>query len=221
MKKILSSLLVMIAFASQAFAVQYQDLTDAQKASIEKGEQVFITEPATHGAWPKVYIFQSIDSTVQEATAMFFDYELQKDYISSLNKSKISLVHSPVDKEIDYILAVPFLRDEWYTVRDVLSREKSGEKEALVISWSLVKARTTIESEGYARFESLGNKTLLSYYNFVVPGSSLAGMVREKAMKQVRDTAKAIVTQVATEKTENPALLKTQMGILEEALKSL
>lgn len=219
-------LVVLAAFiagsASMSGAVQaggiYDELTDAQKDKIQKGEQVFFTENVAGSEWPRAYVYQRIEATPEESAAVFFDFERHKNFIPNLKKSKISKVIDPRTFEVDYTLKVPtfFLPDEDYTVRNQLSSYDDGA--SYQIAWKLVRADTTKDSVGNVRFEALGTGTIMGYINFVKPGSSLADMVKGKAMKQVQDTAKAMRRQIETERTKERELLEEQLKALRSAL---
>ena len=148
---------------------------------------------------------------------MFTDYERQKNYIPDLKKSSISKRISSTIVQIDYKLKMPWpLSDEDYTVEDSLSAY-DGNKHFRV-DWKRVRADTTKDIRGYVQFETLGTGTIMLYENFVVPGSSLSGMFKDKAIRAIRDTAKEIVKQIQVERVRNPELLSIQVQTLRQAL---
>lgn len=203
----------------QGFAGEvYDELNDAQKAAIQRGKQVFLTEDVPGAPWPRTFVYQRIEATPEEAMAVFFDVERQKDYVPNLKKSKISKVIDARTREIDYTLKVPvfFIPDEDYTVRTVLSTFDNGA--AYRTDWTLVRADTTKESVGSARFEALGTGTILGYVNFVRPGSSFADAVENKAMKQVQETVRATVKQIETIRLKHRDVLENELEALRAAL---
>jgi hypothetical protein len=209
---------LLAVFAQPVLAGVYDELTADQKAAVQNGEQVMITVEVDKAPWPKAFIYQRVDATPEECAAVFSDYELQVSYVPELKKSKIS---KRIDKRttlVDYTLNVPWpLSDENYTVRDTVGTYDGGA--SYRVDWKLVRADSTRHSVGDARFERLGTGTIFRYYNFVVPGSSMAGAVKDKAMRQVKAVAKAIATQVEKERREYTALLERQLNELREALK--
>jgi hypothetical protein len=124
--------------------------------------------------------------------------------------------------EVDYVLAVPLFADEHYTVRDSLSVDSSG---AYRVDWVKVRARSTKEIIGHARFEpyrtarSGVSGTLITYANLVTPGQMLAGPLRGRALKQVRETVAALVKQVDAERMTQRELLAAQVAALDAALR--
>jgi hypothetical protein len=214
-KLVFLGILVMFA-ASSAFAGGiWDELTSDQQAAIRKGEQVFITQDVSTSDWPKTWVYQAIDATPEEVAALYFDFDAVKTYVPNVKKSQISKRIDPRTLEVDYTIAIPILRDEDYTARNTLSEPSTG---TYRVDWTLVRASSTKSSIGNIRVESLGAQSLFRYYNFVVPGSSLAGLVKGKALKQVRDTVTAIAEQVEKERTSDQATLQRQVQALRAAL---
>jgi hypothetical protein len=198
------------------------ELSSQQRALLDSTRQVSIVTEISGRKWPRTCVYQFIQSTPEEATAVFTDYERQKSYVSSLHKSTISRVIDKRTVEVDYTLDVPIVADEDYTVRDRLSSDTTGYR----VEWSFVRASSTKAIEGGARFEPYSRATsdsagtLLAYCNLVTPGSRLAGLgfVKSRATNEVRATAKAIAMEVERERTRDRALLEAQLRALRTAL---
>jgi len=195
------------------------DLSAAQQSALLNGEQVFVTQDDASSAWPKAWVYQLIHSTPEEAAAVFFEYEAGVNYLPNVRKSKISRRMDARTCEVDYTLSVPVMKDEWYTIRNVLSSFGDGNRKGFRVDWTLVRARSTQGTVGYARFESIRSETALIYYNFVTPGSSIAGAVKGKAMKQVRDTVHALVKEIERVRTHEVQTLQARVDALRAALK--
>jgi hypothetical protein len=206
---------VAVAGIAPAQAGIYQELTPDQQNQLNSGEQVFNTVDVDGAPWPKVYIYQLIKATPEDAMAVFSDYNLQKSYIPNMLKSQITS-HNGATTTVDYTLHVPILSNENYTIRDVISSYDGGQ--AYRMDWNLVRADTTKSTVGNVRFEKYGSETVMAYYNFVVPGSSFASFVRGKAIQAVKDTCNAIASQVETEATDNQTLLQQQLSVLHTSL---
>lgn len=191
------------------------ELTPSQQADLKKGEQILITEEVEGKAWPKVKIYRLVDATPEELTAVFCDFSTAKSFVPKLLKSEISNKVSPTVIEVDYGVDVPILPDEFYTVRNTI---KSTGKDTYKVDWKLLRAIQTKDSVGSMRAEPYGDKSLMGYHNMVTPGSSMAGLLRGKAIEQMRETVAAIGEHVETQKTKNPAELKKQVGALRTAL---
>jgi hypothetical protein len=216
----------LLAPGQQTFIAPHPELSADQKLLIESGGQVFITMDVAGFPWPRVYIYQYIDATPEDAAAVFTDYERHKSFIPNLKTSTVSQVVDRVTAEVDYVLRIPLFADERYTVRDQLSSYDDGT--SYEVRWTLVRASSTRGSEGNLRFEPYQNErlqrqgTLMSYYNFITPGSRLAGIgfIKRKGLQQLRDTAHAIVRQVQSARARDPALFQKQLAALRAAMGS-
>jgi hypothetical protein len=199
------------------------DLSAKELLTIDSGRQVVREEKVRNSAWPRVSVHQFVGATPEEATAVFIDYARHSTYIPGLRKSSVSRGVAPRVTEVDYVLAVPFYADEDYTVRDSLSTDDGGL--GYRVDWKMVRARSTKEIVGSARFEPYRNErtgrdgTLITYVNLVVPGQFLAGPLKGRALRQVRETVAALVRQVERERSGDPGLLASQIAVLSAALK--
>ena len=163
--------------------------------SATAGAQDIVREQRAGSPWPAVTIVMYVDATPEEAAAIFTDYGKHTEFIPSTKLSRVSKVHSPADVEVDYVVALPIVSDEEYTVRDRLSRDSSGYR----VDWTLVRASSTKGTVGHARFTPAINPktgkraTRFEYHNFVTPGSRIAGMgfIRNRALKEMEQTAAA------------------------------
>jgi hypothetical protein len=213
---------LVIGAAASCAAQAVAELSADQRALLDSTRQVSIVTEITGQKWPRTCVYQFIQSTPEEAAAVFTDYDRQKSYVSSLHKSAISRVIDKRTVEVDYTLDVPIVADEDYTVRDRLSSDTTSYR----VDWSFVRASSTKAIEGNARFEPYSRAisdsagTLLAYCNLVTPGSRLAGLgfVKSRATNEVRATAKAIAMEVERERTRDHALLEIQLRALRTAL---
>ncbi len=190
------------------------DLTPAQLAQVKAGQQVTVTEDVEGKPWPRFRAYRLVKATPEEAAAVFFDYKHAKDYVPNVLKSDISNQVSPTVTEIDYGIDVPILPDEYYTVRNTLT----AEGECYKFHWKLLKAIQTKDSEGAFRAEPFEGYTIIGYYNLVTPGSSMAGLLRGKAISQMKDTVEAIGTHIEKQKACSPNELKREVEALRKAL---
>lgn len=192
------------------------ELDSAQKATLKKGSQVVVIEDIKGKPWPRVTIYKLVGATPEEVAAVFFDYEDNKSFVPNLLKSEISRRISPQSSEVDYGVDVPILPDEYYTVRNTITRIAPDQYR---IDWKLVRAVQTKDSVGSFRIEPYEDQTLICYQNLVTPGSSMAGLLRKTAISQMKDAATAIAQRAETLKTRNPEQLKKQVEELRAALK--
>ena len=181
------------------------ELSAAQRDSLDRGEIVVVTEMRESSPWPAVTVYAFADATPEEAAAVFTDYEHHVAYIPAATKSTISRIVDRATVEVDYTIAIPLLPDEHYTVRDRISRAGA---DSYRVDWLLVRASSTKATVGHALFSPHVNQrtqrpgTLLEYYNFVTPGTRLAGLpfIRTRSIQQIGETARAVARQAALER---------------------
>lgn len=178
--------------------------------SATAGAQDTVREQRAGSPWPAVTIVTYVDATPEEAAAVFIDYARHTEFIPSTKLSRISKVHSAADVEVDYIVALPIVSDEEYTVRDRLSRDSAGYR----VDWTLVRASSTKGTVGHARFTPATNPktgrpgTRFEYHNFVTPGSRIAGMgfIRNRALKEMEQTAAAFARRFEQVRADSAAM---------------
>jgi hypothetical protein len=174
--------------------------------------------------WPAVTIVTFVRATPEEAAAVFTDYESHSTYLPSTKRSRISKVHSAADVEVDYVLSIPIVSDEEYTVRDRLSRDSAGYR----IDWTLVRASSTKGTIGHARFTPAVDPrtgaagTRFEYKNFVTPGSRMAsiGFIRSRALGDMEETAAALAKRIETERA-NPDAIGRRLTAFRSALSAV
>lgn len=192
------------------------ELAQGHQAQVKKGEQVSINEVVEGKPWPHVKIYRTVDATAEEVAAVFVDYEHAKEYVPNVLKSTISNRVAACTVDIDYGLNVPILPDEFYTTRNTV---KILPPDGYRIDWKLLRAVQTKDSVGSLRIESFDGKALICYDNLVTPGSSMAGLLRGTAIKQMNQTVEAIAARVESQKKSNPADLQREVGALRALLK--
>ena len=217
--KVLSALLpaaaVLVFSVDLRAASILSELNAVQSAEVVAGGQVVFMEEIAGKPWPKVRLYQKIKATSEEVIAVFFDYKNAKSYVPNLLKSEISKHISPCVLEVDYGVDVPILPSEYYTVRNSLQAGPDG---SFRVDWVLLRALQTKASEGCLRVEPMEGGAVLCYTNFVTPGSIMAPLLKWKAVEQMRNTVRAIVHQVETQKSAHPAALAAQVAALQKAL---
>jgi hypothetical protein len=191
--------------------------------SAAAGAQDIVREQRPTSPWPAVTIVTYVEATPEEAAAIFTDYPRHIEFIPSTRLSRVSRVHSPSDVEVDYVVALPIVSDEEYTVRDRLSRDSAGYR----VDWTLVRASSTKGTVGHARFTPAINPntgrpaTRFEYHNFVTPGSRIAGMgfIRSRALREMEQTAAAFAKRFESERA-NRAAMDARIAALRSALAS-
>lgn len=191
------------------------ELPAEHQARIRKGEQVLLSEEVEGKPWPRVKIYRTVAATPEEVAAVFCDYEYAKAYVPNVLKSTVSSRPSANTAEIDYGLDVPILPDEFYTTRNTVKRTGP---DVYRIDWKLLRAVQTKDSVGSLRAEPFDGKTLICYENLVTPGSSMAGLLKGVAVKQMGQTVEAIAGRVEKQKTTNARHLESEVEALRKML---
>lgn len=207
---------LLMALATRASA---QGLDAVQRAAIDSGRQVVVSEKVSGSSWPRVTVYQFVPGSTEEAAAVFADYEHHVSFMPNVKRSRISRTIDSTTVEVDYVLNVPIVSDESYTVRDRLTStgsDSGSSARSYRVEWTLVRASSTKSADGEARFEPHGDGTLMTYRNLVVPGSRLAGLgfIRNRAQHEVAATARAIGDRVVQQRTGDRSLLDRQVQAL-------
>lgn len=184
------------------------ELSSAQVDVLKSGKQVVVTEEIAGKPWPKLKVYQIVEASPEEVAAVFVDYNNAKLYTPNLLKSEIVQKVSGKVKDIDYGVDIPILPDEYYTARNTLSCPAKG---VYRVDWKLLRAVQTKDSVGCIRIEPYDKNSLICYQNLVTPGSVMAGLLRNKAIEQMRDAVSALVDRVEKHKKSNPADLERQV----------
>lgn len=205
-----------MALASSCLASQLlSGLSVADRSALTEGKQVVVQREVPGLVWPELTVYQTVNASPEEVMAVFFDYNSARAYVPNVLKSEISAVLSSCVMDVDYAVDVPVFADEFYTARNSLSAVDGG---GYVVAWKLLRAVQTKDSVGEFRVEPFGNQSLVCYRNLTTPSSAVARLLRAPAMKQMRQTATAILKEVARQKADQPDLLQKRVKALRAAL---
>lgn len=213
---------VMLGGSVAAAGPAYDELTQAEKNAVQSGRVITKTQAVRGSDFPIVKVYLRINSTPEEAAAVFADYPNQRFYMPSIVQSKI--VGRPANhiRDVFYEYSVPIFANETYTVRDTLSTYMNGD--AYQVSWDLVKAYTMKKTTGLARFEPLGTGTLLAYRNYAVPGRG-EGLFKRSVVGDTTKATEAIRDRVHCARANKcpngwyDGLLQDEIRALRNALK--
>ena len=202
-KNILSRTLVAVIALATTRSVHaasiMDELNDQQKATVQNGQQVFVTQKVDGAPWPRMFIYQTIDSTPEEAAAVSIDYELRTTYTPDLKQAHIASHPDAATAIVDYLLHIPVLSDEHFELWQHVSTYDQGASYRL--DFHLLKADRTKTAEGYTRIETLGTRTVMAVISFTDP--NMFG---------------AFIKQVEDERTQNPTKLQNQVQALRSSL---
>ncbi len=206
--------------ASAPRALEAQPLAPSERATLDAGRALVRTEAVEGSAWPRVTVRRLIASTPEEAAAVFADYDRHVGFIPNLLASRVSRVVDRATAEVDYLLKVPIVADEAYTVRNHVSASGPDSARTISVRWSLVRATSTKAADGEARFEPYGSGTLLTYRTLVTPGGRIAGLgiIRRRALQDVETTVAALGAQVEKQGRSDRATLQAQVARLRAML---
>lgn len=205
-------LLAWVSFATSVWAGSvWDDLNPSQRDIVKSGKQLVITEDIPGKPWPRVKVYQIVEASSEEVAAVFTDYNNAKLYTPNILKSEVVQEISSKVKDIDYGVDVPILPDEYYTARNTLSSPQKG---IYRIEWKLLRAVQTKDSVGSLNIEPYEGQSVLCYQNLVTPGSGMAGLLRGKAIEQMRGAVTALVAMVEKEKKNDSAMLDKQVQAL-------
>ncbi len=205
-----------LLFAQHSFASIYNDeLNDEQRKAIQKGEQVVFVEQVVKNDFPRVRVYQRVEATPEECMAVYVDYELRSKYFPDFKRSKITKRIDAVRTEVEYELDLPFpFSTEVFTVANVESI--SEDKQNYHSQSKLIKAESLKNIQDDAKFEPLGNGTLMVYTNHITLGRNVPDWFTDKAEGQIKATARAIEKQVLDERENEQTLLQKQISFLRQ-----
>lgn len=193
----------------------WQNLNPSQQAAVKSGKQILINEEMPNDPWPCFHVYRITSATPTQVAAVFWDVAYDANYIPDCLKSTVN--GHPAMNMVDatYEIKVPFLPNEISKVR---SKVKTLSGDGYKIEWHVLASRYSKSSQGNVILVPYQKGTLIAYTNYVVPGSSIAGLLKGAAENQVQATVTAIAQQVESEVKSSPAQLADQIQQLKRAL---
>jgi len=189
-------------------------LSPAQTADLQAGRLVTIVQEIPDAVWPRIVLFQKVNATPEEVTAVFTDYEKAVHYIPNVKVSRLEKESNSRTSEVYYELSLPLLPNERYTARNQLQTPAAG---TYLISWQVASGRFFKTSQGSLQISPYEGRALMRYENIVDPGSRIAKLLRQRAVHQAEQTLRAIAEQVEKMKTD-PAKLDLLVAELRKDL---
>jgi len=139
-----------------------------------------------------VRIYQKVDATPKEVTALFLDYEHANTYIENLESAKVEKKPDADTKDVRYTVRLPIIFSISYLVRNRYEKTSDGYK----VSWHLLEPPLAAKSAvGSLRVEAYGEDAILCYANHVKPSTKLIAGLRGQAVKEAEKTVAAIVKE--------------------------
>jgi hypothetical protein len=191
----------------------WDTLTTQQQETLSAGKPLLLEQEITDNPWPRFTVYHLVKSSPAQAAAVFWDCELDPKYVSNCLSVQVVARPDLWIRDGEYTLKMPLmLPNEVYVSRNEL-KWAFGNYD---ISWHVLHARYIQGSTGNILFEQHGDQTLIRYTNLVKPGSSIAGLLRTNAGREVVESVKALVRQIESELSENPQLMEHQVKDLEK-----
>lgn len=187
----MSALGVMVASQSASARVVDQ-LSAAEIAQLDRGVPVVKTQDMPDSSWPAVTVYQLVNTTPEEAMAVFTDFGEQASYLRAccgVLQSRVIDTAVGGNRRVQrvlYELEVPVVSNERYELREELSKGPGG---SYSVSWR--KVSTGGHSDdivGRATFEPRGEKTVFSYYNFTKISEFGAGFFANQSVERAQRT---------------------------------
>ncbi|MBY0414509.1 MAG: hypothetical protein K2Q18_10100 [Bdellovibrionales bacterium] len=192
-----------------------EELNSSDLKLINSKEFVFMTKDVLGSAWPEITYYALIEASPLEAIGIFAAYDIQKDYIPNLIKSKPVKHVSATDVLTEYELKIPFpLPNAHYIHGAKISRFDKDYK----IEWYMAESSSTEDVKGSAYFKEYNGKTFLRYRSYVKPKSIFGGLVKKRMLNDVRETILAIVNFIEKNKRENTPLISKYSEFITRAL---
>ena len=69
-----------LTMTQSVFAGAFDELNSAQQGVVLRGGEVMVRRPFSGGPWPSFHAYVMVNSTPEEAAAVFTDFNIQKDY---------------------------------------------------------------------------------------------------------------------------------------------
>ena len=228
LRRLMVMSVMVLTMTQGAWAGAFDDLNAAQQGFVLKGGELMVRRPSTEGPWPAFHAYLVVNSTPEEAAAVFTDFNHQEEYFKSVVDSQVVAQKSNVF-QIRYTLNLPISDvlpgmniQEKTLVEDVVKYQSSTG--TYRVDWNLKEGDYTDKSIGSATFEPLSTGgTLVVYRSFIVPKPlpSFLFWVNLKDEKYVAKTEAAVKETVVELKTQIMKEVKTQRGLLDSQISNL
>jgi len=187
---LLTSALLWGGFAP-ARATMVEELSEADRARLEKGDDVLITREIEGAAWPEVSIYRKVKATPQGVTELFLDYEHANTFIANLKSAVVENEPDANTKDVRYTVKLPVLFTISYLVRNRYEKTPEG----YTVHWNLLESIFAKSAVGRLRVEPHGDLAVICYANHVEPATKLVAGLRSLAIKEASKTVDAIVKE--------------------------
>lgn len=190
-RKLIPLFLSVFILASTARAEMLSELSPADLAKLESGENVLTTIDKPGAIWPEVRIYRKVNATPQGVTELFLDYENANTFIANLKSAVVENEPDGNTKDVRYTVKLPVLFTISYLVRNRYEKTPEG----YTVHWNLLESLFAKSAVGKLRVEPHGDKAVICYANHVEPATKLVAGLRGHALKEASKTVDAIVKE--------------------------
>lgn len=189
--RLLAAMAALCILTAPSRASLAEELCDADRANLEKGESVMTTREIEGGVWPEVRIYRKVKATPQGVTDLFLDYENANTFIKNLDSAVVENQPDPDTKDVRYTVRLPVLFKISYLVRNSYEKTPDG----YTVRWKLLESIFAKSAIGALRVEPHGDMAVICYANHVEPATKLVAGLRGLALKEASKTVDAIVKE--------------------------
>jgi hypothetical protein len=191
MRKLLPLFISVLFVAATARAEMLSELSPADLAKLESGENVLTTIDKPGATWPEVRIYRKVNATPQGVTDLFLDYENANTFIANLKSAVVEHEPDGNTKDVRYTVKLPVLFTISYLVRNRYEKTPEG----YTVHWNLLDSLFAKSAVGKLRVEPHGDTAVICYANHVEPATKLVAGLRGQALKEASKTVDAIVKE--------------------------
>ena len=191
MRKLIPLFFSVIFVAATARAEMLSELSAADRAKLESGENVLATIEKPGATWPEVRIYRKVNATPQGVTDLFLDYENANTFIGNLKSAVVENEPDSNTKDVRYTVKLPVLFTISYLVRNRYEKTPEG----YTVHWNLLDSLFAKSAVGKLRVEPHGDTAVICYANHVEPATKLVAGLRGHALKEASKTVDAIVKE--------------------------
>ena len=192
-----------------------KELTLEELKSLNNGELILKTEEVKDSPWPIITYYALVNATPLDCIALFAGYDIQKDYVPKVIKSKPIKHITSTDVLTEYELSIPFPLPNAHYVHGAKIFHHGSDYET---QWYMVESSSAEVVNGSAYFKDFSGKTLFKYRSFIKPKSALGSFVKSFMLKDIKTTITAIVAFIEKSKRENSPLIPKYSEFITRAL---
>ena len=191
MRKLIPLFFSVVFVATTARAEMLSELSAADRAKLESGDNVLTTIEKPGATWPEVRIYRKVNATPQGVTDLFLDYENANSFIGNLKSAVVENEPDGNTKDVRYTVKLPVLFTISYLVRNRYEKTPEG----YTVHWNLLDSLFAKSAVGKLRVEPHGDTAVICYANHVEPATKLVAGLRGQALKEASKTVDAIVKE--------------------------